>query len=56
MACSKTCPRGLDLVFGRGTPFPRRSFNALAWLEVFVDLKEMLNLEPIKFRNMMNVA
>ena len=49
------CPGPLDLQFGRLASGPGGSFDRLAGLEVLVDLEEVLDLEPVEFREMAQI-
>jgi hypothetical protein len=49
-------PALLDLGLGRGPVRPRGALDRLAWLEFLVHLEEVLDLQPVELRHVMDVA
>ena len=56
MTGAEPLPGLVDLLLGLRSANPRGTFDALARLEVLVDLEEVLDLQAIEFRDMVDIA
>ena len=52
----EAAPGGCHRGFGGGAVGPGRALDALARLELLIDEKEVLDLEPVEFGQVMQVA